>query len=183
MPNKCVPVKFGLGSFKVVTNGTVCQFSNYRPISILPSFSKLYEQLVCNRLMNYWSKHSILYNNQYGFRSHRDTSMAVIDMVDKNLISAWLLDLTWLAAMDSNKFSIGLFIDLSKAFDTLIHKILLRRLNHYGIRGVLKWFESYLTNRYQYVEYNGVKSTGRAYKNRTLCFSLFNKNWLMPCVE
>ena len=110
------------------------QFSNYRSISILPSFSKLYERLVCNRLMNYLSKNSILYNNQYGFRSHHDTSMAVIDTVDK--ISA---------AMDSNEFSIGLFIDLSKAFDTLNHKILLQKLNHYGIRGVtLKWFESYL---------------------------------------
>ena len=73
--------------------------------------------------------------------------MSVIDMVDK--ISA---------AMDSNEFSIGLFIDLSKAFDTLNLKILLQKLNHYGIRGVtLKWFE-YLTNRYQYVEYNWVKS-------------------------
>lgn len=132
----------------IYKNGDRAQFSNYRPISILPSFSKLYEKLVCNRLMNYLSKHSILHNNQYGFRSHHDTSMAVIDMVDK--ISA---------AMDSNEFSIGLFIDLSKAFDTLNHKILLQKLNHYGIRGVtLKWFESYLTNRYQYVEYNGVKS-------------------------
>ena len=62
------------------------------------------------------------------------------------------------AVMDSNQFSIGLFIDLSKAFDTLNHKILLQKLNHYGIRSVTpKWFESYLTNRYQYVEYNGVK--------------------------
>ena len=51
------------------------QFSNYRSISILPSFSKLYERLVCNRLMNYLSKNSILYNNQYGIRSHQDTSM------------------------------------------------------------------------------------------------------------
>lgn len=74
--------------------------------------------------------------------------MAVIDMVDK--ISS---------AMDSNQFSIGVFVDLSKAFDTLNHKILLAKLNHYGIRGIaLDWFKSYLSNRYQYVEYNGVKS-------------------------
>jgi len=61
--------------------------------------------------------------------------------------------------MDSNQFSIGLFVDLSKAFDTVNHKTLLQKLNHYGIRDVtVKWFKSYLTNQYQYVEYNGVKS-------------------------
>ena len=75
--------------------------------------------------------------------------MVVIDMVDKIT-----------AAMDANRFSIGIFLDLSKAFDTINHKILLEKLNHYGIRGVaLNWFESYLNNRYQYVEYNGVKSS------------------------
>ena len=65
--------------------------------------------------------------------------MAVIDMVDK--ISS---------AMDSSQFSIGVFVDLPKAFDTLNHKLLLTKLNHYGIRGIaLDWFKSYLTNRYQ----------------------------------
>ena len=92
----------------IYKNSDPAQFCNYHPISILPSFSKIYEKLVCNRLMNYLSKHPILYTNQYGFRSHHDNSMAVIDMVDK--ISA---------AMDSNQFSIGLFVDLSKALDTI----------------------------------------------------------------
>jgi len=132
----------------IFKNGDRSQFSNYRPISVLPTFSKIVEKLTCNRLVSYLSKHTILCCNQFGFRSNHDTSMAVIDMVDK--ISS---------AMDSNQFSIGVFVDLSKAFDTLNHKILLAKLNHYGIRGIaLDWFKSYLSNRYQYVEYNGVKS-------------------------
>ena len=90
-----------------------------------------------------------MYGGQYGFRSNHDTTMAVIDMVDKIT-----------AAMDSSSYSIGIFIDLSKAFDTLNHSILLAKLNHYGIRGLaLDWFTSYLNNRYQYVEYHGNKSS------------------------
>ena len=69
----------------------------------------------------------------------------------------WFMKLVMLWILTN--FSIGLFVDLSKASDTLNHRILLQKLNHYEIRGVtLKWFESYLSNRYQYVEYNGVKS-------------------------
>ena len=62
-------------------------------------------------------------------------------------------------SIDSGKFGCGIFIDLKKAFDTVNHKILLQKLEHYGIRGtILKWFESYLTDRKQYVFYNGVSS-------------------------
>ena len=62
-------------------------------------------------------------------------------------------------AMDNKQFSVGVFVDLSKAFDTLNHKILLHKLEHYGIRGIaLKWFESYLCYRMQFVEFNGAKS-------------------------
>ena len=67
----------------VYKNGDRAQFCNYCPISILPSFSKIYEKLVYNKLTNYVSKHLVLHNNQYGFRSQHDTCMAVIDMVDK----------------------------------------------------------------------------------------------------
>ena len=74
--------------------------------------------------------------------------MAVIEMVDR--ISQ---------AMDSNFYSAGVFIDLSKAFDTLDHKILLQKLEYYGVRGIaLTWLASYLENRQQYVDFCGVQS-------------------------
>jgi len=129
--------------------GEVSNISNYRPISVLPSFSKVFEKLVYNRLTNYLTKCSILYKHQYGFRSNHSTSLAILEMIDK------ITD-----AMDQNKFSIGVFIDLSKAFDTINHKILLSKLEFYGIRGTaLTWFRSYLHNRKQYVSINAATST------------------------
>ena len=66
-------------------------------------------------------------------------------------------------SIDEGKFGCGIFIDLKKAFDTVNHQILLRKLEHYGIRGsILKWFESYLADRKQYVFYNGTSSEVKA---------------------
>lgn len=124
-------------------------FTNYRPISILPSFSKIFEKAMFNRLSSYLEKNLILVNNQYGFRKNHSTYMAVMDMYNK--ISM---------AIDENEFAVGIFIDLSKAFDTLNHEILLKKLELYGVRGiVLSWFRSYLTNRQQYVNMNDISST------------------------
>ena len=130
-------------------SGDQCHISNYRPISILPSFSKVFERLMYNRLLSFLDKNNVLFRNQFGFRANHSTSMAVIEMVDR--ISA---------AIEEKKFSIGIFIDLSKAFDTVNHSILLDKLEHYGIRGIaLEWFKSYLSNRKQFVEYNNSKSS------------------------
>jgi hypothetical protein len=116
-------------------------FSNYRPISILPFFSKLFEKLVYDRLLAFLNKHDVLSPNQYGFRKGCSTYMAIIDMCDK--ISE---------SIDNGACSAGIFIDLSKAFDTVNHSILVSKLEHYGIRGIAKnWFVSYLSSRYQYV--------------------------------
>ena len=97
------------------------------------------------RIMAYVSAKNILYKGQYGFRKGYSTYMAVMEMYDK--ISE---------ARDSNYFSIGVFFDLSKAFDTVNHEILIKKLEHYGIRGIcLDWIRDYLRGRRQCVAYNG----------------------------
>ena len=122
--------------------------TNYRPVSVLPAFSKILEKLVYNRLVKYLEKYDILSSNQYGFRKNYSTFHALVHLYDK--ISA---------AIDSKQIALGLFIDLSKAFDTVNHEILLKKLEFFGIRGLaLEWFRSYLSRRLQQVQYNGQTS-------------------------
>ena len=118
-------------------------FNNYRPISILPFFSKLFERLMYNRLMDFIEKHQLLYQYQFGFRKNHSTFMACVIPLEKIT-----------AALDDSEFAVCILIDFRKAFDTVEHNILLEKLSHYGIRGTaLKWFTSYLIDRYQYVNY------------------------------
>ena len=99
----------------IFKSGNNADFTNYRSISVLPNVSKIFEKLVYIRLFNYLSQHSILSDNQYGFRNNHDISMTVLEMIDKIT-----------NARDSNAFSIGILIDLPKAFDTLNHNIFFR---------------------------------------------------------
>lgn len=123
--------------------------SNYRPISILPLFSKILEKIMYKRLSSYLELNKFLTDKQYGFRENHSTYMALIELIDK--ISDEL---------DNKKISLGIFIDLSKAFDTINHEILLNKLKFYGIRGTANnWFQSYLSNRYQYVQVDDQKSS------------------------
>ncbi|KAJ8047577.1 RNA-directed DNA polymerase from mobile element jockey [Holothuria leucospilota] len=122
--------------------------SNYRPISVLPVFSKILERIVYTRLLNFLEKHGIIYEHQYGFLPKKSTSHALINFANK------IID-----AFENNKLSCGIFLDLSKAFDTLDHNILMYKLHHYGIRGIAyHWFNDYLSNRSQYVNISTVNS-------------------------
>ena len=122
--------------------------SNYRPISILPVLSKLIEKLTYDRLIKYLNKKSILSNSQFGFRSAHSTTHAITSIYEKVLEN-----------VDNDEHSISIFLDLSKAFDSVNHKILLNKLEHYGIRGIsLSFFKSYLSNRKQFTVVNGEMS-------------------------
>ena len=113
--------------------------SNYRPISLLSIFNRLFEKLMYKRLNQFLQKHDILYAFQYGFRKNRSTQHALLDILNKIQSN-----------MESKLYTCGIFIDLKKAFDTVNHSILLTKLWHYGIRGIIHdWFSSYLSNRVQ----------------------------------
>ena len=130
-------------------SGDTSLVSNYRPISILPLFSKIIERLMYNRLISFINKFKLLYIFQFGFRLDHSPDQALIYLVDK--ISN---------ALENGEYVIGLFLDFSKAFDTVNHDILLSKMECYGIRGIaLNWFKSYLSCRQQYVKYNDVESS------------------------
>ena len=128
--------------------------TNYRPVSVLCVMSKVLERLMYNRLLNFVEKFNILYDLQFGFRKEHSTFMALMVVVDKIIKS-----------LQNGEFTIGLYLDFSKAFDTIDHEILFMKLYHYGIRGVsLSWFKSYMSNRSQFVSYNGDVSATRRIK-------------------
>ena len=128
--------------------GDSSALTNYRQISVLTFFAKVFEKVVYNKILDFISDHNVLYDHQYGFRKGRSTQHAIITLVDRITKS-----------QDMGDIVIAILIDLKKAFDTVDHKILLRKLCAYGIRGnMLKWFESYLSHRTQYVVFDGEKS-------------------------
>ena len=123
-------------------------FTNYRPVSLLPQFSKILEKLFNKRLEKFLTKNTILSDTQYGFRENMSTSLALMELIE---------DIT--QSLDTHRHTIGVFIDLKKAFDTIDHKILLKKLSHYGLRGKSNdWIKSYLESRKQYVKLENCES-------------------------
>ncbi|XP_065639571.1 uncharacterized protein LOC136072316 [Hydra vulgaris] len=131
----------------IFKTGETFQINNYRPISILPIFSKILERIIYNRLYEYLIQNKLLDKKQFGFQSQHSTEHAVLDIV--NSISD---------SFNKKQFVLGTFIDLSKAFDTINHDILLKKMEKYGIKNTtLDWFKSYLCNRQQCVISNDNK--------------------------
>ena len=119
------------------------QFSNYRPISLLPSISKIFESVIYQQLMKYLLENKLLSSQQYGFRANHSTELAALNLIDR---------LTY--DLDNGKIPTNIYIDLSKAFDTLQHETLLNKLAYYGVRGKANdLIRSYLTNRKQIVDF------------------------------
>ena len=129
-------------------NGSSLECSNYRPISLLSNLNKIFEKIMHKRLYEFLEKNECIFKNQFGFRKSHSTNHALINLTEDIRNS-----------LDNGFISCGVFIDLRKAFDTVDHDILIKKLRHYGVRGIaLDWFKSYLNNRRQFVTINGISS-------------------------
>ena len=128
----------------IFKTGNSANFSNYRPISLLST-------QVYNRIIDFANRarFEILYPLQFGFQKNHSTVFSLTYLINKIATS-----------IDHNEITVGIFLDLSKAFDTLDHQILFSKLEHYGIRGIaLQWIKSYFYNRRQFVRFNVTRST------------------------
>ena len=140
--NGCVPNQFKLANIiPIHKSGSHKQLGNYRPISLLSNFNEILEKFVYKRLLKFLEWKSVLFDKQFGFRQ----GYSIIDKIQ--------------SAIDNRSTSCGIFLDSSKAFDTVNHDILVKKLEYYGVRGNVKdWFVSYLNNRKQVVTINNVTS-------------------------
>ena len=125
--------------------------NNYRPISILPTLSKIIDKWIATKLMSYLNKYQLLHNNQSGFRKNHSTESALLPLL--------LMTDTWLKAINEGKLVGCAMIDFRKAFDLVDHKLLLNKLDTYRFSALsLSWYKSYLSNRTQQVVINNSSS-------------------------
>ena len=134
--------------------GSATNPSNYRPISTLPFLSKIFEKAMYNRILKFLNHFKIISPNQFGFRKNCSTSDAILTFVSQIY-----------SAINMGEYFVAIYLDFSKAFDTVNHSILLKKLFKLGIRGVCHdWFRSYLEERQQYVSVSDCKSGKRSVK-------------------
>jgi len=132
----------------IFKSGSKAEFSNYRPISVLPSVSKVFEKTISNQLSQYFEQNKLLPTNQYAYRDLHCSEHATLEFVDK------LIEM-----LDNDKTPLAIFIDLSKAFDTIDHTILIKKLEYYGLEpDAIRLIQHYLTDRQQYVYWNNNSS-------------------------
>ena len=116
--------------------------TNYRPISVFTCFSKVLERITYNRLYKYLCEEKLFYSKQFGFQKGHSTDHAIVHLVNQICES-----------FENDNYTLGVFIDLSKAFDTVDHSILFKKLETYGVNTTnLSWFASYLNGRKQYIK-------------------------------
>jgi hypothetical protein len=133
----------------IYKKGEKTLIENYRPISILPTVSKIIEKVIFKQIHQHFQSNDLYHASQYGFRESHSTELAVLEIIDRIVYS-----------MDAGNVPINIFMDMSKAFDTINHKILIEKLKHYGFHGKqLQLIINYFTNRKQYVEIDGNKSS------------------------
>ena len=122
-------------------------YANYRPISLLSNIEKIIEKLMYKRLSNFLDIKNLIYSLQFGFRQKYSNTHALINLTES------------IRQTLDQSFGCGIFVDLQKAFYTVDHKILLHKLEFFGIRGVCNvWFKSYLSDRKQFISINGYNS-------------------------
>ena len=122
------------------------QLKNCRPISVLPEISKIFENVMLTQLVEYFTTSNLLSSQQYGFRSNRSTDLAALELMDRNIKN-----------MNDNLWPVNIYLDFSKAFESLNHIILLSKLKFYGVQqDALYLLKSYLSNRSQYVQLDNV---------------------------
>ena len=133
----------------IFKSGSKNDMGNYRPISVLSVFSRLLEKLGHDQVSNYLKVHKKFSKCQHAFLKMHSTLTPLLNVTD-----------AWFSNIDKRKINISVFLDLKEAFDTVDHGILLSKLTKYGVVGTpLRWFTSYLTNRKQYCQVNGHKSS------------------------
>ena len=126
------------------------ELKNYRPVSLLPAFSKILEKFVFNKITSYMNNTNLFYEHQYGFRAGHSTIHPIIDLLNTCSIAG---------NHTPKQLTASILCDLSKAFDVINHDILIRKLDNYGIRGIVKdWLINYLKDRQQFVEFGNAKS-------------------------
>ena len=135
----------------IFKTGSKKDANNYRPISVISVFSRMLEKIVHDQLIEYLVTNKLLTRNQSAFRKLYSTVTSLINGTDY-----------WYDNMDKKQLNLAIFLDLKKAFDTVDHRILIKKLGAYGIRGISgAWFSTFLSNRKQFCSVNGQKSGAR----------------------